>query len=169
MSKFLFLGCFVSDMMTKWGEDVAGRGFAQVPNYLLLLNQFLGSDSRLSPTELLILIQLVGAWWKKDEMPFPALKTLGARAGVSDRQAQRAITKLEEEGYLKREKRKRGRLIASNAYNLEPLVTVLKDVAKAFPNDSVRRINQASVADEAGQPATAIAKTKRLKRVPKST
>ncbi len=122
------------------GRGVAGRGFAQIPNYLLLLNQFLDEDSRLSPTELMILIQLVGAWWEKDEMPFPALKTLGARAGVSDRQAQRAITRLEEEGYLRREKRKRGRLIASNSYNLGALVEVLNDVAKSFPNEAPRKI-----------------------------
>ena len=132
----------MSDMIDKWGDAVAGRGFAQVPNYLLLLNQFLAEDRRLSPTELLILVQLVAAWWKKDELPFPALKTLGMRAGVSDRQAQRAITKLEEDGYLKREKRKRGRLIASNAYNLQPLVAVLQEVAKAFPNEAVRKIRR---------------------------
>ncbi len=132
----------MSDVASKWGEEVAGRGFAQVPNYLLLLNQFLREDKRLSPTELLILMQLVGAWWKKDEMPFPALKTLGVRAGVSDRQAQRAVSRLEEEGYLRREKRKQGRLIASNAYNLEPLVDVLKEVARAFPNEAPRRIRK---------------------------
>lgn len=136
----------MSDMLDKWGGDVASRGFAQVPNYLLLINQFLSDDRRLTPTELVILIQLVGAWWKKDEMPFPALKTLGARAGVSDRQAQRAITKLEEDGFLKREKRKRGRLIASNAYNLQPLVSILQEVAKAFPNEAPRRVRKAEVA-----------------------
>lgn len=136
----------MSDVAAKWGDEVAGRGFAQVPNYLLLMNQFLAEDHRLSPTELVLLIQLVGAWWKKDEMPFPALKTLGVRAGVSDRQAQRAISKLEEEGYLKREKRKRGRLIASNSYNLEPLVQILQEIAKAFPNEAPRKIKAASPA-----------------------
>lgn len=142
----------MSDVASKWGEEVARRGFAQVPNYLLLLNQFLAEDKRLSPTELLILMQLVGAWWKKDEMPFPALKTLGVRAGVSDRQAQRAVSRLEEEGYLRREKRKRGRLIASNAYNLEPLVEVLQDVAKAFPNEAPRRIRAPAIASQDGAP-----------------
>lgn len=130
----------MAGVMEKWGAEVAGRGFAQIPNYLLLLNQFLDEDSRLSPSELMILVQLVGAWWEKDEMPFPALKTLGVRAGVSDRQAQRAITRLEEGGFLRREKRKRGRLIASNAYNLEPLVKVLNEVARAFPNEAPRKI-----------------------------
>jgi hypothetical protein len=143
----------MSDIAMKWGEEVAGRGFAQVPNYLLLLNQFLAEERRLSPAELLILVQLVGAWWKKDEMPFPALKTLGVRAGVSERQAQRAISRLEEGGYLRREKRKRGRLIASNSYNLEPLVTVLKEVAKAYPNEIPRRIRRS---DRAQPTASAV-------------
>lgn len=145
---------------------MAGRGFAQVPNYLLLLNQFLAEDKRLSPTELLILMQLVGAWWRKDEMPYPALKTLAVRSGVSDRQAQRAVTRLEEEGYLRREKRKRGRLIASNAYNLEPLVSVLNEVAKAFPNEAPRRIRKPPPVLASKEPA---AKGIRLPRKGRST
>jgi len=132
----------MAEMGENWGRRVAQRGFAQVPNYLLLMNQFLEEDSRLSSTEMLILIQLVGAWWKKDEAPFPSLKTLAVRAGVSDRQAQRAVTSLEGAGYLKREKRKRGRLIASNAYNLGPLVERLREIAMAFPNDAPRRITR---------------------------
>jgi len=130
----------MSEMAEKWGKKVAERGFAQVPNYLLLMNQFLEEDSKLSAVEMLILIQLVGAWWKKDEAPFPSLKTLAVRSGVSDRQAQRAVSSLEGAGYLKREKRKRGRLIASNAYNLSPLVDQLKQIAVEFPNDSPRRV-----------------------------
>jgi CTP-dependent riboflavin kinase len=133
----------MSDMVEKWGDAVAKRGFAQIPNYLLLLNQFLADDEKLSPAELLVLIQLVGTWWEKAEMPFPALKTLAARSGISDRQAQRAVTHLESLGYLKREKRQRGRFIASNAYNLEPLVSVLSEVSKAFPNNAPRSIRRA--------------------------
>jgi helix-turn-helix protein len=130
----------MSGMTEKWGKRVAERGFAQVPNYLLLMNQFLEEEHRLSPVEMLILLQLVGAWWKKDESPYPSLRTLAARAGISDRQAQRAVTALEEKGYMKREKRKRGRLVASNSYNLGLLVERLNEIALAFPNDSPRRI-----------------------------
>lgn len=134
------------EISAKWGKKVAERGFAQVPNYLLLMNQFMEEEARLSPAEMLILIQLVGAWWKKDEPPFPALRTLAVRAGISDRQAQRAVSALEENGFLKREKRKRGRLIASNAYNLSPLVERLQEIAREFPNDSPRKIRAASKA-----------------------
>lgn len=132
----------VSDVVEKWGKDVAGRGFAQIPNYLLILNQFLDDEKRLGPAELNILLQLVGAWWKKSDLPYPALKTLAVRSGISDRQAQRAVTRLEGMGFLKRTKRKgAGGLIASNAYDLTPLVRVLGAVAKAFPNEYPRKVS----------------------------
>ncbi|RYD94752.1 MAG: helix-turn-helix domain-containing protein, partial [Sphingobacteriales bacterium] len=111
----------MSDVAGKWGNAVAERGFAQIPNYLLIINQFLDEEKRLSPAELNILFQLVGAWWRKGENPYPALKTLAVRSGISDRQAQRAVSRLEDLGLLKRVKRKTGGLIASNAYDLSPL------------------------------------------------
>lgn len=132
----------MSDVAEKWGKEVAERGFAQIPNYLLILNQFLDEEKRLGPGEHNILLQLVGAWWKKSEMPYPALKTLAVRSGISDRQAQRAVTRLEALGFLKRTKRKgAGGLIASNAYDLSPLVRVLGVVAKAFPNEYPRKVS----------------------------
>lgn len=133
----------VSDVLDKWGQEVAERGFAQIPNYLLLINQFLAEDNRLSPAELNVLLQLVGSWWRKSDMPYPALKTIALRAGISDRQAQRAVTRLEALNLIKRTKRKgAGGLIASNAYDLSPLVRFLGEVAKAFPNEFPRKITQ---------------------------
>lgn len=134
----------MSDVVEKWGKEVAERGFAQIPNYLLILNQFLGDEKRLGPGEINVLLQLVGAWWKKSEMPYPALKTLAVRSGISERQAQRAVTRLEQLGFLQRTKRKgAGGLIASNAYDLAPLVRFLGVVAKAFPNEYPRKVSAA--------------------------
>jgi DNA-binding MarR family transcriptional regulator len=96
-----------------------------VPNYLLLINRFLDEDSRLSPVELLVLIELVGTWWKKSELPFPSIKTLATRCGVSERQMQRAIKSLERLGLLKRVKRRDKGIIASNSYDLQPLAEVV--------------------------------------------
>jgi hypothetical protein len=127
----------MSDVAEKWGEAVAGRGFAQIPNYLLLANQFL--DPRLSPIELLLLVQLVGTWWRKGELPFPSVATLATRCGVSGRQIQRAIAQLEKRELVKRVSRRAQGLIASNAYDLAPLVTLLERVAKAFPNAFPRK------------------------------
>ncbi len=130
----------MSDVASKWGLEVAQRGFAQLPNYLLHLNQFVDPEKKLSPLELLILIQLVGSWWKKDEMPFPSMSTLAKRCGVSSRQIQRAINQLVDHGLIERTKRRAGGIISSNSYDLTPLVTTLHDVSKAFPNDFKRNI-----------------------------
>lgn len=136
----------MSDVSDKWGEPVAQRGFAQVPNYLLLINQFLDEDHRVSPTELLVLIQLVGSWWKKDALPFPSMATLAKRCGVSTRQIQRAVNSLEAAGFIQRVKRRSSGIISSNAYDLAPLVAVLGEVAKAFPNEFPRNVDKATVA-----------------------
>ncbi len=135
----------MSDITEKWGRSVAERGFAQVPNYLLLLNQFLDKDTRLSPVELLVLVQLVGTWWKKADQPFPSMSTLAVRCGVSERQIQRAVNRLVELELIKRVKRRLRGIISSNAYDLGPLVSVLEDIAKVFPNEFPRRVDRGDV------------------------
>lgn len=141
----------MSDVADKWGKPVAERGFAQVPNYLLLLNQFLDKEHRLAPVELLVLLQLVGSWWRKDALPFPSMTTLATRCGVSSRQIQRAVNRLEKLGLLRRVNRRAGGLISSNAYDLTPLAGVLGEVAKAFPNEFPRNVDRATVQRISGQ------------------
>lgn len=132
----------MSDMVEKWGQTVAERGFAQIPNYLLLLNSFIDEDKRLTPVEMLVLLQLVGSWWQKDNMPFPSMATLAKRAGVSERQVQRAVTRLVKDNIIAKTKRRAHGIIASNAYDLSPLVELLEEVAKAFPNEFPRVIKR---------------------------
>jgi hypothetical protein len=129
----------VSEIEEKWGRAVAQRGFAQIPNYLVLLNQFLAEDHQLTPVELLVLFQLSAGWWHKDELPFPSVTTLATRCGVSPRQIQRAVSDLEKQGLIKRVSRRARGIIASNAYDMSPLVTTLDGVAKAFPNAFPRK------------------------------
>lgn len=130
-----------SDVAEKWGDAVAARGFAQIPNYLMQINHFLDSEHQLSPTELLVLLQVVGTWWRTGDKPFPSMKTLAARCGVSERQVQRAVNALEKRKLLERVKRRHQRgIIASNAYSLAPLVEILGEIAKIFPNDFPRRV-----------------------------
>jgi DNA-binding transcriptional regulator YhcF (GntR family) len=135
----------VAGITSKWGKPVAERGFAQLPNYLLFINQFLDKDHRLSPVELLLLFQLVGTWWKKGELPFPSMSTLAVRCGVSERQIQRAVNHLEKVGLIRRVNRRIKGIISSNAYDLEPLVSMLEEIAKAFPNDFPRNVDKATV------------------------
>ncbi len=130
----------MSEIVSKWGEDVAARGFSQIPNYLLLINQFIDQEKRLSPLELLTLIELAGSWWKKGEQPFPSMRTLATRCGTSERQILRAVSHLEELNLVKRVKRRQQGLIASNSYDLTPLVELLAEIAKQYPNEFPRKI-----------------------------
>ncbi|MGB4101924.1 MAG: helix-turn-helix domain-containing protein [Alphaproteobacteria bacterium] len=130
----------MQDILSKWGGAVAERGFAQIPNYLLQINLFVHDDHKLSPTEMLVLLQLVASWWKKDQMPFPSMRTLSERSGISERQVQRAIKGLEIKGYLKRTKSKLKGIIASNTYDLIPTVDMLRTVAEHYVNKHPRNI-----------------------------
>lgn len=132
----------MADIVEKWGWAVAERGFAQIPNYLLLLNSFLDDEKRLTPVEMLVLLQLVGSWWQKDNLPFPSMATLAKRAGVSERQVQRAVTRLVKDEFIAKVKRRNQGIIASNAYDLAPLVALLEQVAKAFPNEFPRAVKR---------------------------
>lgn len=130
----------MSDVVNKWGRSVAERGFTQIPNYLLNLNRFVDREHRLSPVEMLVLLQLVGSWWKTGEDPFPSMSTLANRCGVSSRQVQRAINNLDKLKLIQRKKRKNKGIIASNSYSMKPLVEFLNEVAKAYPNEYPRKV-----------------------------
>jgi DNA-binding transcriptional regulator YhcF (GntR family) len=129
------------DIEIKWGGAVAKRGFAQIPNYLLLVNQFLDDEHKLSPVESLVIIQLAASWWRKDENPFPSMGMLARRAGVSERQVQRAIAKLETSGFIKRAKRKTKGIIQANSYDMSGTVQILNEIAAKFPNLYERNIS----------------------------
>jgi predicted transcriptional regulator len=133
-------------MVDKWGavqgEAVAGRGFTQIPNDLLQLNSFINEGQRLTPVELLVVFQLVGAWWQRDKMPFPSMAELAKRLGVSERQVQRAIARLVKANIIAKTKRRRRGMIAPNAYDLTPLVELLGSIAKEYPNAHARTIKR---------------------------
>jgi predicted transcriptional regulator len=128
------------DVAAKWGYEVAERGFTQVPHYLMFLNQFVDESHRLTPVELLLLLQLVSVWWRKEEQPYPSMATLAVRCGVSERQVQRSVARLEKLNLLKRVKRRTSGIISSNAYDLSPLVEFLAKVAEIYPNAFPRQI-----------------------------
>lgn len=155
----------MSDVANKWGKKVAERGFAQIPNYLLLINQFLDEEHTLSPAELLILVQLSSSWWKKDEMPFPSMSTLAARCGISSRQVQRSINNLENIGLIGRVKRRENGIVSSNAYNMEPLVNVLALIANQFPNEFPRNVSKETIKKISSSLSAETAKKPRRKLV----
>jgi len=131
-------------MAQKWGAGVVeASGFTQVPNYLIAANQFLVKEARLSPTEFLVLMQLLQSWWRADQFPFPSKATLATRTGLSERQVQRALSGLENKAFLKRVDRlleRGGR--SSNLYDLSGVVQFVQDAVQAFPGAFKRKVTQ---------------------------
>lgn len=130
----------MQDIKSKWGKKIAERGFTQIPNYLLYANMFVADEIKLSATETLILIHLIASWWKKNELPYPSMKTLSERSGISSRQVQRALNSLEKKEYIVRKKRRINRAIASNVYDLSPTIEILNLVADHYENKFPRKI-----------------------------
>lgn len=86
-------------MVAKWGE-AANAGFQIIPDVLVKNQKRLG----LSPTELVVLINLTMHWWYPERKPFPRSRTIAARMGVEVRTVQRALAQLRDLGLIRREK-----------------------------------------------------------------
>lgn len=133
----------VARTQQKWGEAATAAGFTVLPNHLLSINQFVGDARQISPTEMVVLLQLLAAWWSADKMPFPSKATIGKRAGLSPRQVQRALSSLEAKEYLKRKARfgsNKGR--ASNEYDVSGVAEVVRRLGDAYPEAFKRRATE---------------------------
>jgi hypothetical protein len=83
----------------KWGEAARG-GFQVVPDVLLKNQHALN----VSPTELVVLLNVLMHWWYKEQKPFPRPTTIARRMGVTVRTVQRALTNLEDAKLVVRQK-----------------------------------------------------------------
>ena len=101
----------------KWGE-AADAGFVPLPNILLRAQAKLG----LSPTCMVVLLNIMMHWWKSDRLPFPRSAAIAKRSGLSVRTVQRSIQEMEERGLIKRIRSQR---LGPAAYDLSPLKKVL--------------------------------------------
>jgi predicted transcriptional regulator len=116
----------------KWGKSVMDHGYCVLPSLLLQAQSRLAVNAQ----EMIVLLQLVEHWWTADGEVFPSKKVIAERVGLSTKQVQRHIARLEEAKLVLRVKRYKtsgGR--TSNLYDLSGLVAKLKsieaDVAKA--------------------------------------
>ncbi len=135
----------VARTQQKWGSAATTAGFTVLPNHLLALNQFLPPDEQVSPTEMVVLLQILTAWWSADKLPFPSKTTIGRRAGLSPRQVQRALSSLETKGYIARIARfSANRARSSNEYDLSGIVSRVKRISEANPEAFKRKIQPAT-------------------------
>lgn len=86
-------------LQAKWGSSLE-QGFVVIPVLLLKRQRELGLDS----TEVVILMNLLAAWWDPDRQPHPRSMTIAQRMGVSVRTVQRTLERLEVKGFLSRKR-----------------------------------------------------------------
>lgn len=122
-----------SAVYAKYGE-ASIAGFQAVPD-LLLKHQ---GALRLSPTDLVVLLNVLMHWWYPTKKPFPRSSTIAKRMGLTPRTVQRSLQQLEELGLLAREKDEAGRTILDPA----PLVKKLSALAKTDPDYQIRRMRR---------------------------
>lgn len=127
----------------KWGVKVMEQGFCMIPSLLLRAQRRL----HLNPSQLAVLLQIIDHWWDAARKPYPSKKELSSRLGISERQVQRYITDLENEGLLRREERygeHGGR--QTNFYDLQGLVDKLAEIEPEFreAREQARKIRKAA-------------------------
>lgn len=81
----------------KWGSALDG-GFQVIPNVLLQAQSRLQLDAM----DIVILLNLNLHWWGKDTLPYPPPALIARRMGVSRRTIERRVSRLQQQGWLKR-------------------------------------------------------------------
>lgn len=86
-------------VVEKWGA--AGHaGFQLVPDLLLKNQAKLG----LSPTDLVVLLNITMHWWYAGQRPFPRTSIIAKRMDVQTRTVQRSVERLRQLGLLQKVK-----------------------------------------------------------------
>lgn len=83
---------------SKWNAEIAERGFTAIPNALLQGYTHL----KLNPSQFLILVNIDSFRWKADANPYPSIKRLAERTGMTERSVTRNITALEKKMLVER-------------------------------------------------------------------
>lgn len=79
----------------KWREATQ-PGFVAVPNVLLTYFKSLN----ITPTEFLVLLNLLLHWWYVERRPFPRVSTIARRMDTTPRTVQRALNRLRAIGLI---------------------------------------------------------------------
>jgi predicted transcriptional regulator len=113
----------------KWGKAVMSHGYCLFPAILLQAQGRLGVNAQ----EMVVLLQLAEHWWKASSKVFPSKDTIAQRVGLSTKQVQRHIRRLEELKLVERKERySSAGSRSTNEYDLSGLVERLKKIEPDF-------------------------------------
>lgn len=103
-------------------------GFVVVPSALLRYQEKL----KLEDGEVVVLMNLIMAWWETDKLPYPRTSTIAKRMGVSSRTVQRHIERLEAKGLIQRERGTTNNeaSLSVTKYDLSGIVAELKRLGR---------------------------------------
>jgi hypothetical protein len=124
-----------SVLRKKW-RAACDTGFVAVPNVLLTYFRTLG----VTPTEFVVLLNVLAHWWTAEARPFPRVATIARRMKTSPRTVQRALNRLRVRGLIdwQRVQVKDGKIVPGaypgegirrRLYDLRPLVDVADRLA----------------------------------------
>ncbi len=120
----------------KWSSQVMKLGYTGLPNLLLRAQGKL----KIGPMEFNVLVQVIEHWWEAGRDPYPAKDTIARRMNKSPRQVQRYLTKLEEDGLIRRIERFSGKKAQiANAYSFDGLIAKLKAIEPEFSKEAEQR------------------------------
>ena len=125
------VGNVFSAIYEKYGESSVA-GFQAVPDLLFKHQYHLG----LSPTDVVVLLNVLMHWWYPHKKPFPRPQTIAKRMGVNPRTVQRSLNSLEKLGIIDRERKKTGGVVYIDP---APLVEKLSKIAETDPDYIIRR------------------------------
>lgn len=111
-----------------WGDGLAS-GFVSVPTLLVNRQAELGICAQ----EMIVLLNLIGAWWQADNLPYPRTATIAQRSGLSVRAVQRYISSLEQKKLISRLRNQRassGLDATVTRYDLNGLVIKLQELSR---------------------------------------
>ena len=118
----------ITQRKAMWGDGLAS-GFVSVPTLLVNRQAELG----ICPQELVVLLNLIGAWWQADNLPYPRTATIAQRSGLSVRAVQRYISALEQKKLISRLRNQPasgGQQVTVTRYDLNGLVTKLQELSR---------------------------------------
>lgn len=113
----------------KFGQAVMSHGWYIVPAMLLRAQARLNVNS----TQMIVLLQLLDFWWRKDSSAHPSMKTIAERIDLTTKQVQRTVDALVQKGLItKINRRLPGRGKTSNQYKFDGLLKKLQGIEVDF-------------------------------------
>jgi hypothetical protein len=85
----------------KWGDKALSKGVTVIPTAFLQH----AARAGLKPAQQILLIHLASYWWKASRDPFPSLKELRNRTGMSEKTISGHLKVLEEKMWIGRRRR----------------------------------------------------------------